>query len=158
MYESITSGAVSGILSGLVTASVLALVALVGYRLRVISKYRLCLEHRPLFEDPNIKLGVLHAQNNNKQIVNRVYRPRQNKAGCWTVRVSFPRHIGFQYKWFIDYTKPWSGPELKRELEKACFTHVSEGKGEASRVWFVLRDKPQADDGAGHSNNCFYPE
>ncbi len=151
---------VGGALGGVIAAVTLAAIAW-AYR-KFIQSGTACIElnHREIFDHPGIQLGLLHAWNDDGQPVNRVYRPKHRDGTVWAARVSHPKHLGFQYKWFVDYGEGWSGDQVKASLNDAGFENVGKGGGRPRRIWFEDESRPKVNDPRKPSitNNIFYPE
>lgn len=153
MLESV----VSGVLSGIVTAFFLGVAALLWQAWRT-QPYVVHTNLPPPLAVPDIRLGVLHARNDDGQIVNRVHWFRPTRNGTWRATIRHPRRVGFQYKCFVDYGGSWSTCSVKAELVEGDFLEPDEGKGKPKRIWFLLPSHPMVTDPSGIRNNCFYPE
>ena len=128
-------------------------------------------------------MGVLHARNDDGQIVNRVHwfnlnplslsnplslqkptvqylgrtgelvSPREIKRDIRVAGFRYPRRIGFQYKCFVDYEGKWTAKDVEDELRKWGVENPDEGLGRPDRIWFLIPGYPEAS-----RNNCVYPE
>jgi len=169
-------GVVSGILSGIITAVVLGMSVLAWQSLSTRPFIVTILLPKSLI-NRHIRLGLLHATNDDGQIINRVHRfnkslrlPRWHdadvhhiadvdlvlygpKEGLRSASFRFPRGLGFQYKCFVDYESKWSADQVKEELKKWGCIKPDEGSGKPQRVWFLIPGYPTAG-----LNNTFYPE
>ena len=168
-------GVVSGILSGIITAVVLGMSVLAWQSLRTRRfKVRIVLPKSLI--DQHIRLGLLHATNDDGQIINRVHRFKKSlrsimldpdvehtgglmklgpgwKKGLRSASFRYPRGLGFQYKCFVDYAGEWSADQVSEELKKWGCINPDEGSGKPQRFWFLIPGYPTAG-----LNNTFYPE
>ena len=156
-------GVVSGIISGVFTTALLAGAVAVWHFLFRTEPFVLYLTPSPpvgMLGD-EFKYGVLHALNDDGQIVNRVHW-FEHVDGAMKATIRHPRRIGFQYKCFVDIKLPvGQGIHLKAAIDlltKAGFNGVGVGEGKPCRIWFLLPDHPAPKDKTGLQNNLFWPQ
>lgn len=152
-------GIMIGIISGVAAAVAFAVLSLVYERIAKTARTVLRLEHHDLFGCEGIRLRLLHCWNDDGQCVNRIYQPRLENGKTWSVRVVRPKHLGFQYKWFVEYSLTWSEQEVIKALEGVETYTLDVGAGQPNRIWIEDASQPRAPDprDPGSINNQFFP-
>lgn len=152
-------GILSSIISGVAAAVAFALLSLAYERVAKTSRTVVRLDHHKLFARDGIELKLLHCWNDDGQCVNRIYQPRLEGDKEWSVRVVRPKHLGFQYKWFIEYSPPWKEQEVMEVLSSVPSYKLDTGAGQHNRIWIEDTSRPRAPDPRDPEsiNNQFFP-
>lgn len=155
MIESI----VSGVISGVVAAVAFAALTLAYQRLARTARTVVRLQHADLFIRDGIQLRLLHCWNDDGQCVNRIYTPSFEGGETWTARVVRPKHLGFQYKWFVEYSPPWTEEQVLVVLGQVGTFRLDNGAGQHNRIWIEDTSQPSAPDlrDPDSINNQFFP-
>ena len=162
-FDSIYPSVIAGVISGTVTAILLVGAAAFYKGVLKSQKYVLEIPTDKFLSNPEFQRKVLHARNDDGQIVNRVYEFKRTRHGTWQATFRHTRGLGFQYKCFISFRAPYTAIDIIAQLEAEGFVMVDVGTGQLNRVFFILPYRPTALDPAGHddhhsTNNHFWPE
>ncbi|OQX97142.1 MAG: hypothetical protein B6I24_09790 [Bacteroidetes bacterium 4572_128] len=110
------------------------------------------------------KFSVLHICNDSEKIDNRgtllnkvIPFKKLGDRGNLIAKIKHPKHLGFQFKCFIDYSST-SFEELKDLLEKEGYTDISKGEGKSRRLWFIHPEYSKVLTVDKIINNYLYPE
>ncbi len=155
------SGAIYWLLSGVSTGVILGFLGWAWQRWvrwNTTEDFEVMLPSSSKMKPPEFKFGVMHARNDDGMMVNRVYWFKKARGGKWRAVIRHPRNIGFQYKCFVDHPTSYSPQELMTWLFEEGHKNAAVGAGKPNRIWFILPDKPTAEDPAGNINNHYYPE
>lgn len=111
----------------------------------------------------NITFGLLHVRDGKDQIDDKgpllnkeIYFKELDRHGTFQASVKYAKHIGFQFKCFIDY-KGTSFDEIKTLLIKNKYESIGTGGGKQFRAWFILPEYETCLTIDGITNNFFYP-
>ncbi len=156
MIESIVSGAIAGV----VAAISFGVLSLAFQRIVHIRKAVVELNHDELFSADGIKLRLLHCWNDDGKCVNRIYRPKLTNKKIWYANVYRPKHLGFQYKWFVEFTEPWTEDQVIQILLKNPYFDIDTSAGKSNRIWIEDKTKANTPDPRDEEsiNNQYFPE
>ena len=160
-FPEVSISVVSGILSGVISGTILGILVWVWQwwvRRTNTEVFKLELRVSSRMQGPEFRFGVIHARNDDGTIINRVHWFKKGRRGRWHAAIRHPRHVGFQYKCFVDHGLSCRPEEIIKWLAEEGYKTPSLSKGKPNRIWFILPEKPTAVDPAGFVNNQYYPE
>ena len=137
---------IEGIVAGVVAAGVFAGLESLKKRKFDTQEATLCIADFCLLNREGIELRLLHAWEDNRACINRVYTA--NRCGDhWKVKVRHAKGLGFQYEWFIQYKEEqWTSDEIILKLKSNGYCQATEGEGMPCPAWFVNPERPDAKD------------
>lgn len=168
-FRKVGNAVISGLIAGVAAGLILSIIGGIwqwGRRRANSEEFRITLPASSVLKPPKFKFGVLHASNDDKTIINRVYWFKKGRDGKWHASIRHPKNVGFQYKCFVAYKTTYRSKArllkekkvIKARLRKAGYKNPTVGKGKPNRVWFILKGEHTAKDSHGNTNNHYYPE
>ena|SRR5215208_5933846 len=155
-----TLAAIVAILATLVTA--LAAIARL-YRTRSENKKvekKISIEPTDPLEEKNLRYGVLHVRDStdedHKRRMNREQYLEREDGGKYATTVKYTERLGFQFKCFAEYGNH-DFADIRQLLEDAGFKHVSQGRQDTQKAWFVLPEYGEVTTREGFVNNFYFP-
>ncbi|MGH8498090.1 MAG: hypothetical protein ACRERV_04685 [Methylococcales bacterium] len=111
----------------------------------------------------NLDFSLLHVRDGKDEVTDKgpllneeISFKEIDRLGNLEATVRFSKHLGFQFKCFVDY-RPYEFDEVKRLLEDNEFLDIRKGDGKPFRIWFILPGYITYETVDGIVNNFYYP-
>ena len=111
----------------------------------------------------NVRFGLLHVRDGKDYygaegpvLHQEILSKNADRRGTRVAHVRYKKHLGFQFKWFTDYSGI-TFEDVSQALENAGFPHVGKGAGKQPRIWFIHPDYSVYEQPDGIKNNFYYP-